>query len=131
MLPEPGTDPSWLTSSTSPSLRDSLALSSLLFVCCWRQQSVQPQIHGSRTVVVGPVIGQGERAKARGPSRPPKSSTVSPSVDSSTLPRAALQKSRLALSAVTSLSFPSVPSGPAILPRGLLRSWRRGNCSIG
>jgi hypothetical protein len=64
MLPEPGSDPSWLTSSTSPSLRDSLALTSLLFVCCWRQQSVQPQIHGSCAVVVGPVIGKGDEGES-------------------------------------------------------------------
>jgi len=46
-------------------LRDSLALSSLLFFLCrWRQQSVQAQIHGSRAVVVGPVIGQGDEGES-------------------------------------------------------------------
>lgn len=45
-------------------LRDSLALSSLLFLCRWRQQSVQAQVHGSRAVVVGPVIGQGDEGES-------------------------------------------------------------------
>jgi hypothetical protein len=92
-----------------------LALSSLLFPCRWRQQSVQAQIHGSRAAVVGPVVGQGDEGES---SRSLAATTVSPSLESSTLPTAVLQKSKLALSAVTSLSFPSVSVRPGDFASG-------------
>jgi hypothetical protein len=99
-------------------LRDSLALSSLLFLCRWRQQSVQAQVHGSRAVVVGPVIGQGDEGESSQSLAATEEFHRVPSLESSTLPRAVPQKSKLALSAPMSLFFPSVPFRPGVFASG-------------